>query len=179
MKATQEVLSTERVALTKLIGRLQRQHQSALDQQDQQEQEIKQLKGQLVTEMTKGITAAPATPEVMYEVNSMAMDQVSVFPDGELHVKAFTPREKGRWSNVIANNYMGASRSPSVMSNRRVPGTPLSYSPKTPRRSSLRAPSPPLPPKPSLRETSPPLPPKPRAPSPPLSYNKYFKEAFL
>lgn len=51
MKATQEVLSTERVALTKLIGRLQRQHQSALDQQDQQEQEIKQLKGQLVTEV--------------------------------------------------------------------------------------------------------------------------------
>jgi hypothetical protein len=51
LKSAQEVLSTERVALTKLIGRLQRQHQSALDQQEQQEHEIKQLKGQLVTEV--------------------------------------------------------------------------------------------------------------------------------
>ena len=51
LKAAQEVLSTERVALTKLIGRLQRQHQSALDQQEQQENEIRQLKGQLVTEV--------------------------------------------------------------------------------------------------------------------------------
>ncbi|KAG0599446.1 hypothetical protein M758_12G152600 [Ceratodon purpureus] len=265
LKAAHEVLSTERVALTKLIGRLQRQHQSALDQQELQEHEIKQLKGQLVTENNyfernkllvkgassfntlmkvmkhdltkKGMTAAPATPEVMYEVNNMAMDQVSVFPDGELHVKAFTPRSKGIWSNVVSNS--GITRSPSVMSNRPVPGSPFSsVAPKKPRKSSLRAaspqtsfrvptpqatftePSPPLPPKPSLRaaspqasftepapqstfteptpqasftEPSPPLPPKPsvratspllppkpsvRAPSPPLSYNKYFREAF-
>lgn len=47
----QQVLSAERVALTKLIGRLQRQHQLALDQQGQQEHELRHLKDQLLSEV--------------------------------------------------------------------------------------------------------------------------------
>lgn len=46
-----QVLSGERVALTKLIGRLQRQHQLALEQQEQQEIEIRNLKEQLLSEV--------------------------------------------------------------------------------------------------------------------------------
>ena len=47
----QQVLSAERVALTKLIGRLQRQHQLAVDQHGQQEHEIRHLKDQLMSEV--------------------------------------------------------------------------------------------------------------------------------
>jgi hypothetical protein len=48
----QQVLSAERVALTKLIGRLQRQHQLALDQQGQQEHhESRHLKDQIMSEV--------------------------------------------------------------------------------------------------------------------------------
>jgi len=50
--AAQQVLSTERVALTKLIGRLQRQHQQALNQHEQQEHEIKHLKDRLLSEVS-------------------------------------------------------------------------------------------------------------------------------
>lgn len=50
--AAQQVLSAERIALTKLIGRLQRQHQQALDQQEQQEHEIKSLKDRLLSEVS-------------------------------------------------------------------------------------------------------------------------------
>lgn len=47
----QQVLSAERVALTKLIGRLQRQHQLAIDQQGQQEHEIRHVKDQLMSQV--------------------------------------------------------------------------------------------------------------------------------
>lgn len=47
----QKVLSGERLALTKLIGRLQRQHTQALQQQEEQEQEIRKLKEQLLSEV--------------------------------------------------------------------------------------------------------------------------------
>jgi len=47
--AAQQVLSAEREALTQLIGRMQRQHQLALDQHEQQEHEIKNLKDRLLS----------------------------------------------------------------------------------------------------------------------------------
>ncbi|XP_073386590.1 uncharacterized protein [Physcomitrium patens] len=134
LNAAQQVLSAERVALTKLIGKLQRQHQLALDQQGEQEREIKNLKDQLTSEMmTRGVSA---TPEVIYEVNKMAMDQVAVFPDGELHVRAMKPRNKGKWSNIP-----NPQRTPSVNSNRPL-GSSVPYTPRSPLKP--RPPSPPL-----------------------------------
>lgn len=56
LNAAQQVLSAERVALTKLIGKLQRQHQLALDQQGEQEREIKNLKDQLTSEVNISVT---------------------------------------------------------------------------------------------------------------------------
>ncbi|KAG0623424.1 hypothetical protein M758_3G173700 [Ceratodon purpureus] len=155
----QQVLSAERVALTKLIGRLQRQHQLAVDQHGQQEHEIRHLKDQLMSEnnyfqrnkllvkgasrfntlmrvmkndmLKKGNTAAAtaANPEIVYQVGNMAMDQVSVFPDGELHIKAVKPRKKGRWSNIIPNS--STTGTPSVVSNR-PPLSSRSHTPITP-----------------------------------------------
>ena len=47
----QQVLSAERVALTKIIGRLQREHQLAVDNQGQQENEIRHLKNLFMSEV--------------------------------------------------------------------------------------------------------------------------------
>lgn len=100
------------------------------------------------------------TPEVVYAVDNLAMDQVSiefwkfigkvniptlqlngvhfvhwqvsVFPDGELHVKAVKQRNKGKWSSRLSTT--GTTRTPSVMSYK-PPGSPHQHTthPHTPR----------------------------------------------
>lgn len=58
--------------------------------------------------------------------------QVSVFPDGELHVKAVKQRNKGKWSSRLSTT--GTTRTPSVMSYK-PPGSPHQHTthPHTPR----------------------------------------------
>lgn len=59
--------------------------------------------------------------------------QVSVFPDGELHVKAVKPRNKGKWSSLLSTS--GTTRTPSVLSSK-APGSPhwdpRPHTPRTP-----------------------------------------------
>ncbi|GAQ91938.1 hypothetical protein KFL_008860040 [Klebsormidium nitens] len=105
-----EVLSGERDALMKLIGRLQREQAAVADGKRRQEDEMRAMKDKmlsgnfvqrnkmlikggssfnsLVRALKSDVLERGADPEVLYSVDKLSMDEVSVFPDGELHVKA-------------------------------------------------------------------------------------------
>ncbi|EFJ06484.1 hypothetical protein SELMODRAFT_430644 [Selaginella moellendorffii] len=119
LEQARHVLSGERNALTKLIGRLEREHAMAVKYQNQQEQEIKLLKDQMLNSnfvhrnklLVRGASSFNSVvravksevlkkgvnPEVIYSVDRMAMDQVSVFPDGDLHIQPLNKFDRRKW----------------------------------------------------------------------------------
>ncbi|KAJ7297869.1 hypothetical protein O6H91_Y031700 [Diphasiastrum complanatum] len=121
-----QLLSGERDALTKLIGRLQRQNSSAVEQQQQQEDDIRNLKDQILGNnfmnrnkmLVKGASSFNSVvraiksdvlkkgvdPELLYSIDKMSMDQVSVFPDGEIRVKPLSKFDKGKWNSRLVYN---------------------------------------------------------------------------
>ncbi|EFJ05982.1 hypothetical protein SELMODRAFT_431104 [Selaginella moellendorffii] len=119
LEQARHVLSGERNALTKLVGRLEREHAMAMKYQNQQEQEIKLLKDQMLNSnfvhrnklLVRGASSFNSVvravksevlkkgvnPEVIYSIDRMAMDQVSVFPDGDLHIQPLNKFDRRKW----------------------------------------------------------------------------------
>ncbi|KAL2622577.1 hypothetical protein R1flu_002782 [Riccia fluitans] len=113
-----KILSGERDALTRLLGRMQRQHGFALTQQKLHEEEMQELKHQILSNkphmrnklLVKGASSFNSLmkamkddvlkngtdPELLYTIDKLAMDEVTVFPDGDLHVKNMTNFDKGK-----------------------------------------------------------------------------------
>ena len=126
-----EVMKGERDALMKLIGSLRREYEAVMDAKAAQEAELKDLKyritnvggagrnrllvkggssfnglvRQMKAEMVEASrsTGMPVDPNRVYEVNKMSMDQVQVFPDGELSVQGVdsVAARSGRFAKPI------------------------------------------------------------------------------
>ncbi|GBG72650.1 hypothetical protein CBR_g12224 [Chara braunii] len=115
-----EVLAGERAALTKLVGRLRREQMEVEGRRNEHEDEIRNIKDRLLSGnfvqrnklLVKGASSfnslvralksdvlasanARSEPELLYAVDKLSMDQISVFPDGELHVKAIKDGKDG------------------------------------------------------------------------------------
>ncbi|MCO5560721.1 hypothetical protein L7F22_014341 [Adiantum nelumboides] len=114
-----DVLSVEREALAALISRLNQQQTAVLEQREKNDNEMQHFKDKLFGSnfinhnklLIKGASSFNTVvralktdalkrgvhPEFLCAVDRLAMDKVSVFPDGEIRVKTFCNFEKGKW----------------------------------------------------------------------------------
>ncbi|XP_024528492.1 uncharacterized protein LOC9633539 [Selaginella moellendorffii] len=113
------ILNGEKEALLKLAARLEGEHKEAMDYQRRQEQEINTLKNEMLgcnylrknKLLVKGASSFNSVlravkseaikegvnPEVVKSIDEKCMDQVIVFPDGDLRVRPIRKYDKGKW----------------------------------------------------------------------------------
>ncbi|MCO5599026.1 hypothetical protein L7F22_053125 [Adiantum nelumboides] len=121
-----DVLSVEREALAALISRLNQQQTAVLEQREKNDNEMQHFKDKLFGSnfinhnklLIKGASSFNTVvralktdalkrgvhPEFLCAVDRLAMDKVSVFPDGEIRVKTFCNFEKGKWMPKVTSS---------------------------------------------------------------------------